>query len=183
VCNLPALRQVGNTANRRLLDVERLPSDSTIGVDALSAINTPAVIDGQRTSALPFGAARTQALLAAIVVFHLLPHGFRARDLRAHLAPLLGRPAESMTAGQLTYDLRRLRLHGLIQRIDGTHRYTVTDHGLRLAIYLTRVHRRLLCDGLADLLDQHALPTPARRHLDKFTEAVTQNIHEHRLIA
>ena len=183
VCNLPALRQVGNSANRRLLDVERLPSDPTIGADAFTAINTPAVIDGQRASALPFTATRTQALLAALVVFHLLPHGFRARDLRAHLAPLLGHPAELMTAGQLTYDLRRLRLHGLIQRIDGTHRYTVTDHGLRLAVYLTRVHRRLLCDGLTDLLDQHAIPTPARRHLDRFTDAVDTNIRQHRLIA
>jgi hypothetical protein len=182
VCNLPALRQVGNTANRRLLDVERLPSDPTIGADAFTAINAPTVIGAQRASALPFTAARTQALLAALVVFHLLPHGFRARDLRAHLAPLLGRPAESMTAGQLTYDLRRLRLHGLIARIDGTHRYTVTDRGLRLAIYLTRVHRRLLCNGLADLLDEHAIPTPARRHLNKFTDAVDQNIREHRLI-
>jgi len=183
LCNLPALRQVGNTANRRLLHVERLASDPTLGADAFTAINTPTVVGTQRASALPFGAARTQALLAAIVVFHLLPHGFRARDLRAHLAPLLDLPAESMTAGQLTYDLRRLRLDGLITRIDGTHRYTVTDHGLRLAIYLTRVHRRLLCDGLADLLDQHALPTPARRHLDRFTRAVDEDAREHRLIA
>ena len=141
------------------------------------------MIDGQRAPALPFTATRTQALLAALVVFHLLPHGFRARDLRAHLAPLLGRPADSMTAGQLTYDLRRLRLHGLIARVQGTHRYTVTDHGLRLAVYLTRVHRRLLSDGLTDMLDPHALPTPARRHLDRFTAALDTNITEHRLIA
>jgi hypothetical protein len=182
LCNLPALRQVGNTANRRLLHVERLPSDPTIGADAFTALNTPTQVGTQRASALPFGATRTQALLAALVVFHLLPHGFRARDLRAHLAPLLGRPADSMTAGQLTYDLRRLRLHGLIQRIDGTHRYTVTDHGLRMAIYLTRVHRRLLCDGLAALLDDNAIPTQPRRHLDRFTDAVEQNIRQHRLI-
>lgn len=183
MCNLPALRQVGNSANRRLLDVERLPSDPTIGADAFTALSTPTVIGTQRASALPFTAIRTQALLAALVVFHLLPHGFRARDLRAHLTPLLGLPADSMTAGKLTYDLRRLRLHGLIDRIEGTHRYTVTDRGLRLAIYLTRVHRRLLCDGLAGLLDTQAVPTPARRHLDKFTDAVDHNIREHRLIA
>ena len=69
------------------------------------------------------------------------------------------------------------------ERIEGTHRYTVTDHGLRIAIYLTRVHHRLLCDGLADLLDQHAIPTPTRRHLDRFIDAVDHNIHEYRLIA
>ena len=102
VCNLPALRQVGNHANRRLLDVERLPSDPTIGADAFTALSTPTVVEGQRASALPFTATRTQALLAALVVFHLLPHGFRARDLRAHLATLLGLPAGLMTAGQLT---------------------------------------------------------------------------------
>jgi hypothetical protein len=182
LCNLPALRQVGNCANRRLLDVERLPSDPSIGADAFTALSTPTVVAGQRASALPFTATRTQALLAALVVFHLLPHGFRARDLRAHLAPLLGRPADFMTAGQLTYDLRRLRLHGLIHRVDGTNRYIVTDHGLRLAVYLTRVHRRLLCDGLADLLDRHAPPTPARRHLDRFANAVEATIRQHSLI-
>jgi len=183
LCNLPALREVGNTANRRLLDVERLASDPSIGADAFTAISTPAVTGTQRASALPFGAARTQALLAAIVVFHLLPHGFRARDLRAHLAALLGLDPDLMTQGRLSYDLRRLRLHGLITRIDGTHRYNVTEHGLRIAIYLTRVHNRLLIEGLSDLLDPDAATTPIRRHLDRFTDAVDANIREHRLIA
>ena len=109
--------------------------------------------------ALPFDATRTQALLAALVVFRLLPHGFRNRDLRAHLAPLLGLPAGLMTAGQLSYDLRRLRHHGLIARVPGTHRYTVTDHGLHLAVYLTRIHRRLLRHGLAT----SSTSTPSRR--------------------
>lgn len=34
----------------------------------------------QRVSALPFGTARTQALLATLVIFRLLPKGFRNRD-------------------------------------------------------------------------------------------------------
>ena len=42
------------------------------------------MIDSQRAAALPFTAARTQALLAALVVFHLLPHGLRGpRPARA----------------------------------------------------------------------------------------------------
>jgi hypothetical protein len=183
LCNLPALRQVGNTANRRLLDVERLANDPMTGIQAFTTLSTPVTVGTQRAAALPFGAARTQALLAAIIVFHLLPHGFRARDLRAHLAPLLGLTPELMTQGRLSYDLRRLRLHGLIHRIKGTHRYTVTDHGLRVATYLTRVHNRLFTEGLADLLDPHAAPTPIQRHLDRFTQAVETNIRKHRLIA
>jgi hypothetical protein len=88
-----------------------------------------------------------------------------------------------MTAGQLSYDLRRLRHHGLIHRIDGTHRYTVTDHGLHLALFLTRNHTRVLRPGLSDLLDHAALPTPIRHHLDRFTTAADDHARKQRLLA
>jgi hypothetical protein len=168
--NLPALREVGFTANRRLLAVQRLSHDPTIGADAIDALTSPTITDtGARVPALPFDSRRTQALLAALVIFRLLPNGFRNRDLRAHLAPLLGIPTDAMTAGQLSYDLRRLRHHGLVQRVQGTHRYNVTDHGLHLALFLTRAHTRLLRDGLSDILDPNATPTPLRRHLTLLT--------------
>jgi len=77
-----------------------------------------------------------------------------------------------MTPGQLSYDLRRLRHHGLVQRIEGTRRYAVTDYGLHLALFLTRSHTRLLRPGLSDILDTAAMPTPIRRHLTRLTTAV-----------
>jgi len=61
--------------------------------------------------------------------------------------------ADTVTAGQMTYDLRRLRLHGLIERVPHSHRYHVTDTGLPTAIFLTRVHDRFLPTGLADITD------------------------------
>ncbi len=160
--NLPALREVGFRANRRLLDVERISHDPSIGEAAFNHIAQPTIVDGQRAPALRFADPRVQALLSAIVVFRLLPDGFANRHLRAHLAPLLGVPAESLTAGRMTYDLRRLRLHGLIERIPGTHRYRVTDLGLRSAVFFTRAYNRLVRTGLAEVNDPDA-PTPLRR--------------------
>jgi hypothetical protein len=183
LCNLPALAAVGYQANRRLLDVERLTADPSIGANALSSIAAPRTINGQRVAALPFTAARTQALLAALVIFRLLPHGFRNTDLRAHLAPLLGLDPALMTQGRMSYDLRRLRLHGLIERIPGTHRYQVTNHGLHIAIFLTRVHNRVLQPGLTDLLDRQAIPTRPRRHLDQFTNAIDETARQRNLAA
>lgn len=90
LCNLAALAQVGFPANRRLLDVERLTTDPTIGEAAFRAVADPVVVGSQRASALPFDSTRTQALLTALIVFRLLPHGFRNSDLRTHLASLLG---------------------------------------------------------------------------------------------
>jgi hypothetical protein len=42
-----------------------------------------------------------------------------------------------MTSGQITDDLRRLRIHGLICRIPHSFRYRVTLAGLRQALFLT----------------------------------------------
>jgi hypothetical protein len=152
--NLPALRQVGFTANRRLLDVQRISHDPADGAAALSALNDPVITDaGTRIPGMRITDPRVQALLAALCVFRLLPAGFTNRDLRTHLAPLLGLATEAMTSGQLTYDLRRLRTHRLIQRIPHTHRYQVTDDGLRHALFLTRLHQRFLNPGMAQITD------------------------------
>ena len=116
---------------------------------------------GTRTAGMPLISPRVQALLSALCVFRLLPHGFTNRDLRTCLAPLLGLDPEAMTSGQLTYDLRRLRIHGLIQRIPHTFRYQVTPAGLRQALFLTRLTQHLLIPGLAQLTDPSP-PAPSR---------------------
>jgi hypothetical protein len=145
LANLPALRQIGFAANRRLLSVERLSRNPADGAAALAAITGPVTTGtGQRVAGMLLTHQWTQALLSAICVFRLLPRGFTSRDLRHHLAPLLGTTAEAMTSGQLSYDLRRLRYHRFIQRIPRTHRYQVTGIGLRDALFLTRACSRLL---------------------------------------
>ncbi len=157
--NLPALRQIGYTANRRLLGVQRLSRDPSLGADALHTICDPIThSDGTHVAGLRLTDPRAQALLHILLIFRLHPNGFTNKDLRGLLAEHLGRPPGALTAGQATYDLRRLREHGLITRTPHTHRYQVTDTGLQHAAFLARVHDRILRAGLADLHD----PTPTR---------------------
>lgn len=67
----------------------------------------------------------------------------------------------------MSYDLRRLRLHGLIERIPMTHRYDLTDLGLQTALAYTLAHDRVLRPGLAELADPQ-LPSDLRRAYDRF---------------
>ena len=160
--DLPALRQAGFTANRRLLGVQKISHDPAEGAAALAAVSDPVVTaTSTRIAGMRITDPRVQALLAAICVFKLLPNGFTNRDLRHHLAPLLGRRPGDMTSGQITYDLRRLRIHGLICRIPHSFRYRVTLAGIRQALFLTRTTQRFLIPGLAQLTDPSP-PAPAR---------------------
>jgi hypothetical protein len=159
--NLPALREIGYTANRRLLRVQRLSHDPITGTDALAAITgTLTTTSGIRIPGLRFADQRSHALLSALLVFRCHPNGFTNKDLRTYTAQLRGLDAGTVTAGQMTYDLRRLKTRNLITRIEGTHRYRVTDHGLDTAKFLTCVQDRVLRCGLAELAT--ATPTPGR---------------------
>jgi hypothetical protein len=160
--NLPALRQLGFTANRRLLGVQRLGHDPIRGAHTFTDLTTPIITDsGTRIPGLRFGDARVHALLQALLIHRLLPHGFTNRDLRALVAPLLGTPTEDITAGKMTYDLRRLRAHGLIARVPHSRRYQITDTGLAQALFFTHAHDHLLRTALAEITDPDP-PAPSR---------------------
>jgi predicted MarR family transcription regulator len=79
----------------------------------------------------------------------------------------------------MTYDLRRLRLHGLIQRLPHSHTYVLTPEGQRVAAFYTKVHRRLL----APLLDADRPPAPIelRRALAVLDKTVNDYVTNARL--
>jgi hypothetical protein len=176
--NLDKLRAVGFAANRRLLEVQRISHDSSLGEDAFTKVNQPVVVNNQRAPGLRFGDSRVLALLAAILYFRLIPCGFSNKDLRELMAQLLGLEPGHFTQGKMTYDLRRLRLHGLIERIPHTHRYIVTDFGFKAAMMLTRAYNRVLRPGLAAVHD--TIPpelTRLRKAFEKVDAEVTR-IHD-----
>ena len=151
--NLDDLKKIGFAANRRLLGVQRLSHDCTLGADVLDELHRPVTIDGQRASALRFGDRRVQSLFAALLRFDLLPQGFRNRELRETVASLCGLSPDDYGAGRMTYDLRRLRLRGIIERIPRTQRYRLTAEGLCVALAYHRTQARVLGPVLSATLD------------------------------
>jgi len=184
LCNLPALRQVGFQANRRLLEVERLSHDCAVGEEALHQLNRPIEVNGQRASALRTTDLRVLALWHLLVWFRLLPCGFANRDLREQLAVLTGQMPHTITQGRMTYDLRRLRFHGMIERIPKTHRYRVTEFGLRAALFFTRVHARLYRPVVAEVMP-NAPPetTDLGHHFAKLEEEINKRTEAVKLVA
>jgi hypothetical protein len=161
--NLPKLRDIGFAANRRLLEVERLSFDCILAEDAFRHINGPVEQAGQRASGLRFADPRIQPLWHALILFRLLPNGFRRGNLRPYFAELSGRDPQTLGPGAMTYQLRRLRLHGMIERLPNSYSYRVTQTGFRAALFFSRTDNRLLRPALAAVLPEHStLPTLTR---------------------
>lgn len=103
--NLPALRQIGFQANRRLLQTETITHDSILAEETFQQLNCPRIVQDQRASALRFADPMVQAIWNALLVFDLLPTGFSNRDLRSKLAALWGQPVDQFTQGRITYQI------------------------------------------------------------------------------
>ena len=124
--NLPELRKIGFAANRRLLDVQRIGHDCFIGEASFQDMQRPVTVKDQRAAALRFADPRVQALLHVLLLFLLVQGTFTNKDVREHLAPLLGKKPSQLSPGQITYDLRRLRFHTTLEVVKnrpGEHRW------------------------------------------------------------
>ncbi len=132
--------------------------------------------DGRRTPALRFGDPRVMALAGALAQMLLPATGITNKSLRALMTGLLHAP---YTPGQMTYDLRRLRLAGLIRRIEHTNRYVLTPDGSRVVIFYTKLHNRLLRPLLA--ADQPQAPAELRTALRTIDQHIDDYITRARL--
>jgi hypothetical protein len=111
-----------------LLEVERVSHNCGLSGDSIQRVVQPTVTaDGKKEPGLKFGQPRVMALLLALTLFQHLIDGFRNQDLRKQVADLLGVTISNYTPNQMTYDLRRLRLKGLVYRPPGTHQLNITS--------------------------------------------------------
>ena len=200
--NLPYLQKLGRQINRRLLEVERVSHNSglSVGPDRSGTLNLspdkqnmrlclwssiqrvvqPTVTeDGEKAPALKFGQPRVMALFLALTLFQHLIDGFHNRDLRQLVADLLGVTISEYTGSQMTYDLRRLRLKGLIFRPPRTNRYFVTPYGWKVARLFSRLESRVFRPAIAMFTSNDAvLPFPLRASLDRVDNQLDQLIYQ-----
>ena len=174
--HLPELVAKARQVNDRLLMIERAGQGCAIGSGLFERIHQPYAREGQRTGAFRFGDVRAMALAGALCCVVHAVTGFTNQSLRGLVAGLLG---TNYSTHQMTYDLRRLRLHGLIERIPHTHTYVLTPDGQRVAAFYTKLDRRLL-RPLLDA-DKPPAPTELRRALALIDKSINDYVINARL--
>jgi hypothetical protein len=170
--SLGELRDKARAINRRILEAGRAGQATVLASPALERIAHPATdTDGRRTPALRSGDPRVTALAGAPAATLTAATGITSKSLRALTTGLLN---TRYTPGQMTYHLRRLRLAGLIRRIEHTSRYILTPDGIKLAVFCTKLHNRLLRPLMA--AGQAQAPPALRQALDVISQHVDDYI-------
>lgn len=174
IAQFDALVALGQRCNDRLLEQEKISQDCFVPLEQVRELGQSTIDDeGQRASALRFGDQRVMAVLAALAGFGHIPGKLSNKQLRQPVSDLLGATAGGYTSAQMSYDLRRLRLKGLVERVPKSHAYLLTELGAKVAVFFTKLHARLFRPGLAAI----ASPPPTSSRLAQALAMVSDLIH------
>jgi hypothetical protein len=140
--NLPELQDKARAINARLLHTETVGQGTALVSPVIERITRPTLTgEGRKAPALRFGDLRVQALAGAIAAMLFTVTGITNKTLRGLMTGLLHRP---YSMNQASYDLARLARNGLITRVPGRNRYTLTRDGLLFAHIYTKVYDHIL---------------------------------------
>jgi hypothetical protein len=81
-------------------------------------------------------------------------NGWRSADIHQAILTTFGLSSGAYTLTQLRYDLRKLKAHGLLERIGRGYLYRLTDKGVKVALMFVLFHKRV-CGPLANSLFHH----------------------------
>jgi hypothetical protein len=143
IADLHRRAEVSQRSNERYLDALSAVDDTTPCSHLFDSIARPVVDDSRRFRALRIGDANDLALLENIARGEFCTSGFRNRDLRLLLYPSSNKAAleqQRRLSARVSRQLRLLRAHGIIKKVNKTHRYLLTSRGrlLTAAIRATR---------------------------------------------
>ena len=165
------LVQLGCHFNDRLLEQEQIDQDCFLSLQEMRKLGQSSLLeDGQRASALRFADPRTMAVLEVLACHAYIPKEIGNSSLRGAVAQRLEGVLDSYSSAQMTYDLRRLRLKGLIERIGNSHRYRLTVLGMKVVTFFTKLYHRLFAPGLAALLPDQTFPSDLANALNQVAE-------------
>ena len=175
--NLPELQAKARAINARLMDTEIAGQGTVLVSPVIERITRPTLTrEGRKAPALRFGDLRVQALAGALAAMLFTVTGITNRSLRALMTGLLHRP---YSMNQASYDLARLARNGLIARVPGRNRYTLTRDGLLFACFYTKVYDHVLRPLMAP--DRPNAPPELAAALDTLDGLATDHIARARI--
>lgn len=138
MADLPRRAEVSQAANGRLAEGLAAVAESTPLGKLLEPLSKPVRGDnGRRQRALSPTAGPDGELLRCIARGEFLLNGFRNRDPRKLLCPATADAGERRRqAAAMTRKLALLRAHGLIVKVQKTHRYRLSAEGQRVTTAL-----------------------------------------------
>jgi hypothetical protein len=163
--NLPALRETLIAVTDRLAGIEADLLNVHVDFPLFQRLALPTAVGHTRIPGIKIHDTRMMRLLEVLLHGGTQLAGWRTAAMHAAILAAFGLTAERYSLTQLRYDVRKLKAHGLLERIGRTYAYRLTQKGIRAGALFILFHKRV-CGPLANSLFHHRpenrSPQPAK---------------------
>ena len=152
--NLECLRQKLVALTDRFAGFEAQSLNVHVDFPLFQRIALPVVVGKTKIAGIKIHDTRMMRLMEVLLHGGTQLNGWRSADIHQAILTTFGLSVSTFTATQLRYDLRKLKAHGLLERIGRGYRYRLTDKGVKAALMFILFHKRV-CGPLANSLFHH----------------------------
>lgn len=149
--NLDAVRQKLAAVTDRFAAFEAESLHTPIDFPLFQRLALPIQLGRSRVPGIKIHDTRVLRLMEVLLDGGTQITGWRSRQMHEAVLEAYGLTEQTYTLGQLRYDLRKLKAHGLVERLDRSYCYRLTPKGIRVAVMFLLFHKRV-CGPLAHSL-------------------------------
>lgn len=164
--NLEALRRKLVPVTDRFAGFEAQSLNVHVEFPLFQKIAFPVMSGKTKIAGIKIHDTRMMRLMEVLLHGGTQLNGWRSADIHQAILTTFGLAAGTYTLTQLRYDLRKMKAHGLLERIGRSYRYRLSDKGTKAALMFILFHKRV-CGPLANSLFHHcpdeALKPPASK--------------------
>jgi hypothetical protein len=151
LANLEALRQTLVAATDRLAGFEAASLNVHVDVPLFQRLALPITIGRSRMPGIKITDTRIMRLMEVLLHAGTQLAGWRTTEIHTALLTTFGLTRDTYSLTQLRYDVRKMKAHGLVERVGRRYCYRLTDKGIRVAAMFVLFHKRV-CGPLANTL-------------------------------
>ena len=164
--NLEALRRKLVAVTDRFAGFEAQSLNVHVDFPLFQRIALPVATGKTKIAGIKIHDTRMMRLMEVLLHGGPQLNGWRSADIHHAILTTFGLADRTYTLTQLRYDLRKMKAHGLLERIGRSYRYRLSDKGAKAALMFILFHKRV-CGPLANSLFHHrpdeALKPPASK--------------------
>jgi hypothetical protein len=170
--NLDAARQKLAEVTDRFAAFEAESLHTPIDFPLFQRLALPIPLGRSRVPGIKIHDTRVLRLMEVLLHGGTQITGWRSRQMHQAVLAASGLSEQTYTLGQLRYDLRKMKAHGLVERLGQSYCYRLTPKGIRVAVMFLLFHKRL-CGPLAHSLFSN-VPTRMSKPRTKIQAAYRQ---------
>jgi hypothetical protein len=183
--NLPQLRDRLSAVCDNYLNVQQDILESFIDRGQLHKLAQPTILpSGKRIPGLKLDHPRQLALMHGLVRFAHIAAGntFTTAELYPYVLAAVQMSADQYPLASLRYDLRKLRVKDLVEKLPQSRRYRLSPQGYSICLVFLKLFERVYSPLTAGLLQPYRpdskLQDPKRTQLDRLYQKIVDDLDE-----